>query len=84
MSTANDNSSRSAQEVGWLFVREYCNHLRENPETLFQFYDKQSSLIRGLEGEEVKICQGEQVYFVKNIIESSLFLYFFKYLISFF
>lgn len=66
MSTANDNSNRSAQEVGWLFVREYCNHLRENPETLFQFYDKQSSLIRGLEGEEVKICQGEQVYFVKE------------------
>jgi hypothetical protein len=64
--SANDNSSRSAQEVGWIFVREYCNHLREKPESLFQFYDKQASLIYGLEGEEVKICQGQQVYFRYN------------------
>ncbi|GBC08882.1 hypothetical protein RclHR1_08450010 [Rhizophagus clarus] len=69
--TANDISSRSAQEVGWIFVREYCYHLQEKPETLFQFYDKQSSLIRGLEGEEVKICQGQQEI-KKNITEMQL------------
>ena len=66
MSTSlNDSSSRTpaAQELGWIFVREYYKRLNEQPESLCYFYDKQSSLIRGLEGEEVKICQGQQVYF---------------------
>ncbi|RIA88345.1 hypothetical protein C1645_739451 [Glomus cerebriforme] len=72
MSTSvNDNSSRSAQEVGWIFVREYCKHLQENPESLCHFYDKKSSLIRGLEGEEVKICQGQQEIKI-NIAEMQL------------
>ena len=61
--SANDSSNRTAQEVGWVFVRDYYKFLNEQPESLCHFYDKQSSLIRGLEGEEVKICQGQQVYF---------------------
>ena len=61
----NDSSNRTppAQEIGWIFVRDYYKLLNEQPESLCHFYGKQSSLIRGLEGEEVKICQGQQVYF---------------------
>ncbi len=64
--SANDSSDRSsvsAQQVGWIFVREYYKLLNEKPEFLCHFYDKQSRLISGLEGEEVKICQGQQVCF---------------------
>ncbi|CAI2178412.1 4340_t:CDS:2 [Funneliformis geosporum] len=74
MTTINESSDRpssSAQEVGWIFVREYYKHLNENPESLCLFYNKESKLIRGLEGEEVKICQGQQEI-RKNIDEMQL------------
>lgn len=74
MTTINESSDRpsaSAQQVGWIFVREYYKHLNENPESLCLFYNKESRLIRGLEGEEVKICQGQQEI-RKNIDEMQL------------
>lgn len=66
MSTiTNSNSIQSqyslARDVGWAFAREYYKYFHDNPEILHQFYGEQSRLIRGLEGEEVKICQGLQV-----------------------
>ncbi|CAG8515244.1 10555_t:CDS:2 [Acaulospora morrowiae] len=67
----NTNQTFSAREVGWAFVRDYYKYFHENPEILHKFYDERSSLVRGLEGEEEKICQGLQEI-KKNIAEMHL------------
>ncbi|RHZ86219.1 hypothetical protein Glove_53g31 [Diversispora epigaea] len=76
MSTITNNTSIQlqyslARDVGWAFAQEYYRYFHDNPETLYQFYGEQSRLIRGLEGEEVKICQGLQEI-KKNIADMHL------------
>ncbi|CAG8684279.1 3943_t:CDS:2 [Cetraspora pellucida] len=69
--TSNDNSHQKAKEISWNFVREYYKYFNEKPEDLFLFYKKNSRLIRGLEGEEVKVCKGIQEI-QKNIADMQL------------
>ncbi|KAL1921024.1 uncharacterized protein VTP21DRAFT_11659 [Calcarisporiella thermophila] len=66
VSTPNGASSGQTQdkilpfEVGWMFVHEYYTFLNREPERLHCFYSKKSSMIRGIEGESVKQCHGQQ------------------------
>ena len=48
-------------EVGWQFVQEYYTILNKDPNRLHCFYNKNSVMVHGLEGETVKPCQGQQV-----------------------
>ncbi|KAJ1924962.1 hypothetical protein IWQ60_004871 [Tieghemiomyces parasiticus] len=48
------------QQIGWMFVRQFYTTLNKNPEDLHRFYGKESSLIRGREGEEVVPCFGQE------------------------
>ncbi|CAG8758307.1 28305_t:CDS:2 [Dentiscutata erythropus] len=68
---SNDNSHQKAKEIGWAFVQEYYKYFNEKPEELHLFYKKNSRLIRGLEGEEVKVCKGIQEI-KKNISDMQL------------
>jgi hypothetical protein len=48
-------------EVGWQFVSEYYMYLSKDSHRLHCFYDKDSVMLHGVEGESVKQCQGQQV-----------------------
>ncbi|KAG5440539.1 hypothetical protein PCK2_000364 [Pneumocystis canis] len=50
----------SLSEVGWFFVQEYYTFLNREPERLHCFYTKKSTFIHGDEGDNVKLCSGQQ------------------------
>ena len=51
-------------EVGWQFVPQYYTYVNKQPNRLHCFYTKTSTFIHGTEGEEVKPCFGQQVFFL--------------------
>ncbi|OZJ05829.1 hypothetical protein BZG36_00940 [Bifiguratus adelaidae] len=58
----------SSNEVGWMFVHEYYTFLNKDPKRLHCFYSKKSTMIHGVEGEQVKTCHG-QTEIHKKIVE---------------
>jgi hypothetical protein len=62
-STANGSQpSVTPQEIGMMFVHEYYNFLHDDPLKLHLFYNKNSSYLRGEEGDlNVKLINGNQV-----------------------
>jgi hypothetical protein len=50
-------------EVGWQFVPQYYTYVNKQPNRLHCFYTKTSTFIHGTEGEELKPCFGQQVFF---------------------
>ncbi|KAK6536952.1 hypothetical protein TWF281_001159 [Arthrobotrys megalospora] len=51
-------STSSPEEIGWYFVESYYTTLNRTPERLHLFYQKKSSFVWGLEGENVAVSQG--------------------------
>lgn len=47
-------------EVGWQFVHEYYTILNKDPNRLHCFYNKTSTMVHGVEGENAKTCSGQQ------------------------
>ncbi|KAF3156399.1 hypothetical protein EYR41_001205 [Orbilia oligospora] len=63
--TANGNpppttqqSTSSPKEIGWWFVESYYTTLNGSPERLHLFYQKKSSFVWGIEGENVAVSHG--------------------------
>lgn len=62
-SAAASNSAKTTaapSEVGWLFVPQYYTFLNNDPSKLHCFYSKRSTLVHGIEQEEVPLCIGQQ------------------------
>jgi hypothetical protein len=55
-------------EISWQFVQEYYTVLNKNPNRLHCFYNKNSTMLHGVETETVKQCQGQQVYYYYEMI----------------
>ncbi|RVD87732.1 uncharacterized protein DFL_001944 [Arthrobotrys flagrans] len=51
-------STSSPKEIGWWFVESYYTTLNGSPERLHLFYQKKSSFVWGLEGENVAVSHG--------------------------
>ncbi|KAJ2760679.1 hypothetical protein H4S06_001601, partial [Coemansia sp. BCRC 34490] len=49
-----------AQEVGWMFAKQYYNMMNSDPSRLYKFYGKKSTFIQGTEGEVVRQANGQQ------------------------
>lgn len=47
--------------IGWTFVQNYYTVLSKEPGKLHCFFSKNSIMLRGIEGEEVPSCHGQQV-----------------------
>ncbi|ORX99154.1 NTF2-domain-containing protein [Basidiobolus meristosporus CBS 931.73] len=58
--TANPPQKIESYEVGWMFVQEYYTFLNKDPSRLHCFYNKKSTMIHGIEGEQVKPYHGQQ------------------------
>ena len=50
-----------SQDVGLIFVREYYTFLNKQPHRLHAFYNKDSSFLRGDEGESAQTHRGQEV-----------------------
>ncbi|KAJ9114914.1 hypothetical protein QFC20_001287 [Naganishia adeliensis] len=53
-------SKNTAADVGWQFVPQYYTMLNEAPERLHCFYNKKSTFVHGVEGEDVPTSYGQQ------------------------
>ncbi|KAF9435188.1 hypothetical protein BGZ76_006750, partial [Entomortierella beljakovae] len=62
MTSANANAPESvaSHEVGMMFVHEYYTFLNKEPSRLHCFYNKQSTMSHGIQGEEIHVCHGQQ------------------------
>ncbi|GJJ77336.1 Ras GTPase-activating protein-binding protein 1 [Entomortierella parvispora] len=49
-----------SHEVGLMFVHEYYTFLHKEPSRLHCFYNKQSTMSHGIQGEEIQVCHGQQ------------------------
>ncbi|CCG80867.1 Putative G3BP-like protein [Taphrina deformans PYCC 5710] len=57
---ANATETPKPDEVGWLFVQQYYTMMNKKPGNLHLFYKSKSSFVHGMEGEQVKLSQGQQ------------------------
>ncbi|KAI7829604.1 hypothetical protein BC939DRAFT_441212 [Gamsiella multidivaricata] len=57
---ANGEPAANSHEVGMMFVHEYYTFLNKEPSRLHCFYNKQSTMSHGIQGEEPHICHGQQ------------------------
>ena len=53
-------TSVASHEVGMVFVHEYYTFLNKEPSRLHCFYNKQSTMSHGTQGEDAQICHGQQ------------------------
>ncbi|KAF9149411.1 hypothetical protein BG015_008802 [Linnemannia schmuckeri] len=50
----------ASHEVGMMFVHEYYTFLNKEPYRLHCFYNKQSTMSHGIQGEDTEVCHGQQ------------------------
>ncbi|KAF9933767.1 hypothetical protein FBU30_004568 [Linnemannia zychae] len=55
-----ETASVDSHEVGMMFVHEYYTFLNKEPSRLHCFYNKNSTMSHGVQGEEIEICHGQQ------------------------
>ena len=66
--TSTNDDAKVAQEVGMMFAHEYYTFLNKEPSRLHCFYNKNSTLSHGLQGESVDVTHGQQASFPYDII----------------
>ncbi|KAF9948860.1 hypothetical protein BGZ72_009243, partial [Mortierella alpina] len=57
---ANNEGAVASHEVGMMFVHEYYTFLNKEPSRLHCFYNKQSTMSHGIQGEDPHVCHGQQ------------------------
>ncbi|KAF9280828.1 hypothetical protein BGZ68_007006, partial [Mortierella alpina] len=57
---ANNEGAVASNEVGMIFVHEYYTILNKEPSRLHCFYNKQSTMSHGIQGEDPRVCRGQQ------------------------
>ncbi|KAF9347074.1 hypothetical protein BGX26_001418, partial [Mortierella sp. AD094] len=67
---ANTEPAIDSHQVGMMFVHEYYTFLNKEPSRLHCFYNKQSTMSHGYQGDDPHVCYGQQA---SLDISSSLF-----------
>lgn len=60
-SAPDTQTASPAARIGWLFVPQYYTLLHQDPNRLYCFYTKKSTMVHGTEDEEVAPSFGQQV-----------------------
>lgn len=61
---ANNTFPEIANEVGVVFAHEFYTFLNKEPSRLHCFYNKNSTMSHGYQGEQIQVFSGQQVYFL--------------------
>ncbi|KAJ2829013.1 hypothetical protein IWW50_001085 [Coemansia erecta] len=70
--TAAEAQTVSAQEIGWMFAREYYSFMNSDPKKLQYFYGKKSTCVHGTEGKIVTQANGQQEIYATIAAEEFL------------
>ena len=58
--SAPDNASPTTLEVGMAFLHEFYTFLNKEPSRLHLFYNKNSTMSHGFQGDDIETCHGQQ------------------------